>query len=158
MSDYDFDDPIYAQLQKEAAQDSRTGDHEFMVTEAKHDQWPNGQPRIRVRGVLTTAGNAKADLTLSPPPPPEEIKATISTWNSGKKRAVAQSVTMHKALASWYKTTPEKISEGDTFKVKTVLTKRNADGIGGFVRVVAFLDPKKELGAKAKKADDGVPF
>lgn len=158
MSDYDFDDPIYAQLQKEAAQDNRVGDHEFMVTDSVQDTWPDGQPRVKVRGVLTTANNAKADLTLSPPPSPEEVKSTIGTWSPGKKRAIAQSVTMHKALASWYKTTPEKISEGDTFKVKTVLTKRNADGTGGFVRVVAFLDPSKQLGAKAKKVDDGVPF
>jgi len=155
---YDFDDPIYKQLEKEASQDNRVGDHEWLVTDATEGVWPSGDKMYKLRGVLTTANNAKADVTLSPPPSPEEIKATISTWSTGKKKGVASTVAMYKELAKHYHTTPEKIGQGDTFKVKTVITRRNADGTGGFVRVVAFLDPKKEAKGNPRAEKDGVPF
>lgn len=163
MSDgngYDFDDPIYAQLEKEARQDTRVGDHEFLVAQVTHDQWPDGQPRYKIRGVLVTANNAKADVTLGATPTPEEVKAGLSVWDKKRKAGVTMGINMNRALAKFYKKSPEKISEGDTFKVTTNLSKRNPDGTGGFVRVVAFLDPSKELGAKAKgkKTDSDVPF
>ncbi len=156
-SGYDFDDPIYKQLEKEASTDNRVGEHDFLVTETTEDTWPSGDPRIKIRGMLVTANGAKADMTLSPPPSPEEIKATIDTWSSAKKKGVAGAVTMYKSLEKFYATTPDKISQGDTFRVKTVLTKRNADGTGGFVRVVAFLDPTKAAKTSNKVADS-VPF
>ncbi len=143
----DYDDAAYRELEAEAAKDDRIGDHRFMVVKVTHDTWASGDPRTKVVGNLLTAHNAKADFTLSPLPSPEVVKAEKSTWDSTKKRAIAMSVSMHRALAA-YGLTRETISEGAELNVKTAKNKE------GFVRVVAIL-PKD---GKVNKASTDVPF
>jgi len=153
---YDYTDAAYDELLKDADKDNRIGDHLFMVTKVAHDTWPSGDPRIKVSGVLQSANNAKADLTISPPPPPDVVKAESKTWEQGKKRAVAGAITMYRQLAEHYKTSPDKISEGDVYAVKTTKSKIDAEGKGGFIRIIAFL-AKDKLGAAAKAAADNAP-
>lgn len=155
---YDYTDSAYDELIKDADKDNRVGDHLWMVTKSVHDTWPSGDPRIKVTGVLTTAGNAKADLTISPPPPPDVVKAQKDTWDQGKKRAIAATVTMYRQLAEHYQTVPEKLSEGDVFAVKTTKTRVDADGKGGFIRVVAFLAKDRLDKTRAAAAADAPPF
>lgn len=155
---YDYTDAAYDELLKDADRDNRVGDHLWMVTKVVHDSWPSGDPRMKITGNLQTANNAKADLTISPPPPPDVVKAESKTWEQGKKRAIAATVTMYRQLAEHYATAPENVSEGDVFAVKTTKTKRNEDGTGGFIRVIAFLS-KDKIGAEAKAAAaDAPPF
>jgi hypothetical protein len=137
---YDYNDTAYDQLAKEAEQDNRVGDHRFLVTEVAREHWPSGDPRLKVKGNLVTANNAKADWTFSPPPPPEVISAEKQNWDQGKKRAIANAVAMVKQLADNYGVSPGKIKAGDEFLVKTNKTRIDPiTGDGGFIRVVAFL-------------------
>lgn len=155
---YDWNDDAYSDLLKDADKDNRVGDHLAMATKITHDTWPSGDPRIKVLFSLQSANNAKADLTISPPPPPDVVKAESKSWDQGKKRAIAGTITIYRQLAEHYKIDPSKISEGDVFAVKTTKTKKNDDGTGGFIRVIAFL-PKERLSADAKAAAaDAPPF
>lgn len=153
---YDFTDAAYDELLRDAEKDQRVGDHLAMVTKVTHDSWPSGDPRIKVQFSLQSANNAKADLTISPPPPPDVVKAQKATWDQGKKRAVAGAITLYRQLAEHYHTSPDKISEGDVYAVKTTKTKVEADGKGGFIRIIAFLD-KAKLSADATAAAASAP-
>lgn len=150
---YDYTDAAYDDLIKDAERDDRVGEHEFLVTGVLHDFWPSGDPRVKIRGLLLTANSAKADLTISPPPSPEEVKADMANWDSRKKRAIAGVITIYRSLATHYQTTPERITEGQTFRVRTVKTKVGPDGKGGFIRIVVFL-PK----TAPTTAQEEVPF
>lgn len=147
---YDFDDAAYRELEAEAAKDNRVGDHLFVVTDVIHDTWQSGDPRCKIKGILTTAGSAKADFTLSPPPSPEEVRKEMPTWDTAKKKAIAASVSMHKALAKLGKNI-DGLGAGDEFGVKTA---KNKDG---FIRVVAILDPAA-VKAKGTAKADHIPF
>lgn len=152
----DWNDAAYRELEKEANKDNRVGKHLFVVTEKREDTWPSGDPRVKLLGQLVTANSAKADVTLSPPPSPEEVKAESSSWDSRKKKAIAQSIAIHRNLAKFYDgKTPETIEAGDEFSVETAKNKE------GFVRVVAFL-PKGAHEAKTgegkAKNDESIPF
>jgi hypothetical protein len=159
-----YDDSAYDDLIKDAERDDRAGDHDFLVDSVVHDLWPSGDPRTKIRGVLLTANGAKADLTLSPPPPPEVVRAESSGWTAAKKKAIAGAISLYRQLAKDYAKSPDvevangltPIAEGDVFRVKTVITKRNDDGTGGFVRVIAFKS-KAEVGA-AGAAAETTPF
>lgn len=133
-------DSAYDELLKDAEMDNRVGDKNALVTTVMHDNWPSGDPRIKIGFVLTDAGNARADLTISEPPSPEVVKAEKKSWEQSKLRAIAGTVTMYRQLAQHYGTSPNAIKEGDTFRVKTVKTRRDEEtGKGGFIRVIAFL-------------------
>lgn len=149
-----YTDSAYDDLINDAARDDRAGDHDFIVNEVIHDYWEkSGDPRTKIKGQLLTANNAKADVTLSPPPPPEIVAAEKASWEPNKKKAIAGAITLYRQLATEYGKSPDAevanglspITEGDVFRVKTIVTKRNDDGTGGFVRVIAF-KPKSELG------------
>ena len=150
-----LNDSAYDDLLKDAEMDNRVGDKEALVASVVHDNWPSGDPRIKIGFVLTDARNAKADLTISPPPAPEVVKAEKASWEPGKLRAIANTVTMYRQLAQHYGTSPDAIKEGDTFRIKTVKTKRNEDGTGGFIRAVSFLPP---AGASAAPTTGGPQF
>ena len=139
MATMNLDDSAYDELLKDADTDGRLGDREALVASVTHDTWPSGDPRIKVKFVLTDARNAAADLTISPPPSPEVVKAEKASWEPGKLRAIANTVSMYRQLATNYGISPDQIKEGDVFRIKTVKTKRLPDGSGGFVRCVAFL-------------------
>ncbi len=149
-------DAAYDELLKEAEVDGRVGDKEALVASVVRDTWPSGDPRIKIGFVLTDARNAKADLTISPPPSPEVVKAEKASWEPGKLRAIANTVSMYRQCAEHYGTSPEAIKEGDTFRVKTVKTRRDEEGKGGFIRVVAFLP--KSGAAAATGSGTNVPF
>lgn len=148
MAAMQLNDAAYDDLLKDADTDGRVGDREAMVSSVVHDSWASGDPRIKIGFVLTDARNAKADLTISPLPSPEEVKAQKASWEPGKLRAIANTVSMYRQLAQHYGTTPDQIAQGDVFRIKTVKTKRNDDGTGGFIRCIAFL-PKTGAGAVA---------
>lgn len=143
---------VYDQLLRDAEVDNRVGDHDLLTQKVVHDKWPSGDPRTKITFVLLTANNAKADLTLSPPPPPEVVAAEKATWEPGKLKAIANSITLHRQLAQHYGVAVDSIKEGDRFKGKTVKTKRNDDGTGGFIRVVAFLPKDHPVGEQAAQA------
>ena len=149
-----YTDSAYDDLINDAARDDRAGDHDFIVSEVTHDYWPSGDPRTKIRGQLLTANNAKADLTISPPPPPEVVRAESKTWETGKKKAIANAVTIYRQFAEYYGKSPDAevangltpITEGDVFRVKSIVTKRDErTNTGGFVRIIA-IKPKGELG------------
>lgn len=153
MSEDNYDDAVYDAFIKSANKDNRVGDHDWIVSTVKHEAWDDGTPRIKIIGNLITANNAKADLTISPPPPKEIIASEGASWNAGKKKAIASAIQAHRNFAKFYGKTAETIVEGDLFRVKTVLTKRNLDGTGGFVRVIAILDPKAKVAAPPSDSD-----
>lgn len=150
MTNYDYDAAEYDKLINDANTDDRIGHHTVMVTRVTDDTWPSGDPRRKILFALTDV-SGKADLTISPPPSPEVVAAESKSWDRGKKKAVASTVTLYRQLKEHYQTTPEAIQEGDTFSVNIIKTKVDSDGKGGFLRVVAFL-PKGE-GAKAASSD-----
>jgi hypothetical protein len=137
--EYDYSDDAYGQLAKDAEVDDRIGDHLFLVTEVIKDRWPDGGPRLKVKGNLVTANNAKTDWTFSPPPPPDVVAAEKANWDQGKKRAISNSITMVKQLGEHYGMSPGKIKQGDEFKVKTGKRTDRNDKTKYFVSVVAFL-------------------
>lgn len=149
-----LNDSVYNELLKDAEIDKRVGDHDALVQKIVKDKWPSGDPRTKVNFVLLTANNAKADWTFSPPPPPEVVKAEKDSWEPGKLKAIANSVAMLRQLIKEYGVTIDAdgypdISEGDRFKVKTTKTRREQDGSGGFIRVIAFLAKDRPVGAEA---------
>lgn len=137
-----YDDPIYDEL----AKDDRIGSHDWYVVEVKHDTWPSGDPRTKIIGSILTAsadqGGAKpkADLTISPLPSVEVIKAESKDWTRGKRMAVSSARNIYKQLAELYKKSPdetppdglEPIAAGDVFRVHI---EKNREG---FCRVVSF--------------------
>lgn len=147
MSAMNLQDSAYDELLKDAEMDNRVGDKQALVTSVVHDNWPSGDPRMKFGFVLTDANNAKADLTLSPPPTPEEVKAQKASWEPGKLRAIAQQVSIFRQFAQHYGISPDQIKEGDTFRVKTVKTRRDEEGKGGFIRVIAVLPKAPAAGA-----------
>ena len=144
---YDWNDAAYAELESEAQRDNRLGDQTFMVTEVRQEQWPSGDPRIKVLGVLTTANNAKCDLTVSPPPAPEVVKDLMPTWEPAKKKAIAATIAIYRDMSKHYAKTPETLAAGDEVNVKIVKNKE------GYIRVAAILPP----GDLAAKADASMP-
>lgn len=148
-----YSDSAYDDLIKEADIDERVGKHQAVVVKVVHDTWESGDPRNKFGFTLLTAHNAKADLTLSPPPPPDVVAATKSTWEPGKKKAIAGAISMLRQLATHYSKRLSDIREGDTYYVQTAKTRREKDGTGGFIRVVAFLDPKTANGAAGGGGD-----
>ena len=145
---YDWNDAAYTELASEAARDDRVGDHTFMVTEVRHDEWPSGDPRIKVVGILRTAKSAKCDLTVSPPPAPEIVKEMMPTWEANKKRAIAQTIAIYRDLSKHYGKTPETLAQGDEFNCKVVKNKE------GFIRIASILPP----GEIKTKSTAATPF
>lgn len=151
--DFDLNADAYSELVTEASVDDRIGKQDFMVTEIKDGTWDEqygGGPFRELKGVLTSANNAKVSLTISPPPPPEVVAAEKATWESKKKRAVAQTISIYRQLAEHYKTNIGKIQPGDKFRVEVIKTRRDAStGRGGFLRIAAFLAPVTSNGTAA---------
>lgn len=148
----------YNDIMGELEKDTRVGDHDFMVSEVIGDTWPSGDERWKVRGVLLTAGQAKCDLQWSPPPPASVVKQEMASWDGGKKKAIAQSISLAKKLAEHYGKTVQTLKSGDVLRVKTVKTRVDANGKGGFIRVAAIL-PMDGIGkASYDKAADAPPF
>jgi len=149
-------DGVMGDLEK----DNRVGDHDFMVSEVIGDCWPSGDPRWKVKGVLLTAQQSKCDLTWSPPPPASVVKAEMAGWEGGKRKAIAQAVNIAKKLAEFYGKRIVDLKEGDVLRVKTIKTKIDSDGKGGFIRIVAIL-PKEGIGQssiEAGEAASDIPF
>lgn len=139
----DYNDEAYSELIKQADVDERVGKHNAIITKITDDTWDDGRPRRKILFSLLSAGNAKADLTVSPPPPPDVVKAESSKWEPKRRKGVAHSVTIFRQFAQHYGVNPMRVSEGDEFRVETNKTRREKDGSGGFIRVVAIL-PKAE--------------
>lgn len=138
----------------DAEKDDRVGDQDLMVSEVIEDTWASGDPRVKVKGTLLTAGQAKCDFTWSPPPPASVLKEQMATMERGKKKGIASSIELAKKLSLWYGKRVTDLKAGDVVRVKCVKNKE------GFIRVVAIL-PKTDIGkaseAVAKLSSD-VPF
>jgi hypothetical protein len=147
MTDYE----IYKEFLAEADRDDRVGDNDFTVTAKEDGTWPSGDTYTRIRGQLTTAGGAKADFNMNPLPTPEQL-AGAASWETGKKRGVAQGINMHKALEKFYGKTVETLEIGDEIRVKCVKNKE------GFIRIAAILDPNAKSAEPKAKASGAVPF
>lgn len=156
-TDLMLDSKAYDDLINEAAKDDRTGNHEAIVQKVVHDLWPSGDPRTKVTFVLITANNAKADDTLSPPPPPDVVEKEKGTWDRAKKQAISSAITKQRQLAKEYGVGIAGIKEGMRFKVKTVKTRRDDEGKGGFIRVVAYLPKDHVVGEQAAQAAAAPP-
>lgn len=146
----------YDKFLTEADKDNRVGDHDFMVSDVAHDTWPSGDPRFKVHGTLLTAYHAKCDFTWSPPPPATVLNETMASFDGNKRRAIAGAIRIAKILSEEYSKTVGTLVNGDIIRVKTVKTKIDADGKGGFIRVVAVL-PKVDVG-KTNSRESEVPF
>lgn len=149
----------YDRFVTDAAKDDAIGRHDWLVTQVTHDQWPSGDPRIKIVGqLIDVRGNnkPKADLTISPPPAPDVLEAEWADYDKGKQRAIAQSITMHKKLREYYQTSPDKIKEGDVFAVETGRARATTPGQLGFLRVVAF-HSKDKIGQAGQSHKD-IPF
>lgn len=150
-----YQDPAYDDLADEAARDNRVGKQLFMVTNVQDDKWPkSGDAFKRVSGVLTTAGNAKCEMTFSQPISPEEMKAERANWDQRKIKAIANSRAMVQSLIEHYGVNPGQIKQGDVFGVNVVKNKE------GFVRIVAIvpLDAVKADKEADTGAGEAAPF
>lgn len=144
----------YDEFLAAADKDDRVGDHDFMVGEVLAETWPSGDPRLKVKGALLTANNAKADITWSPPPPAAVLKDQATTMEGGKRKAIASAIRFAKNLAEDYGRTVEGLKVGDVLRVKVVKNKE------GFIRIVALL-PKSQIGQKSTEtgvAASSIPF
>lgn len=145
----------YDAFLRDADADNRVGDQDFLITSIDESTWPSGDKFIKVKGQLVTAGGAKADFNLNPLPTKDEL-AQASTWETGKKRGVAQGIGFHKSLEKFYQKSAETLEVGDELRVKCVKNKE------GFIRIAAILDPNIKAapgaasGAGVKKSE--IPF
>lgn len=154
MTDNAYDE--YDDFLADANRDTRIGDHEAMVLEVKSDTWPSGDARHKVYLSLLTANSAKADMTFSEVPPAAQLKAEAATMDPGKKKAIASNISLRKQLAQFYGVSkPELLASGQVINVKTVKTKVDNNGKGGFIRVVAILP--KDHGTNSAPADSAEP-
>ena len=124
---------------EDAAKDDRVGDHNFLVESVAEEAWPSGDPRFKIRGVLTTAGDSACDLTWSPPPPASVLSG--DGMERGKKRAIAMAINIAKSVENHYGKAITQLKQGDVLRVKTAKTKIEADGRGGYIRIIAVLAP-----------------
>lgn len=156
----------YADVLGDLQKDTRVGDHDFMVSDVTTGKWSDltakgsDDPYFKVNGVLLTANQAKASIQWSPPPPASVVKAQMDSWEPGKRRAIAGSITLATQLAEHYGAKFETIKVGDVYRVKTIKTKVDDAGKGGFIRIVAFL-PKDKIGQASKDAAQAaadIPF
>lgn len=147
-----YDSQAYDDLQDEASRDDRLGNQMFMVTEAQNDKWPSGDAFRRVSGVLTTARNAKADITFTQPVAADVVKSEMAGWDQKKVRAIANSRAMVKNLIEHYGVNPSEVKSGDSFAVRVVKNK------AGYIRIVAILSKDAMVkDAQESKAEE-VPF
>lgn len=161
-----YDNAAYDELLNEAKVDHRVGDHDFLVSQTISDTWESGDPRFKANGTLLTARNAKADLTWSPPPPADVVAAELArakknepgAWEPGKIKAIANSISIAKQCAQHYGIMPNQLREGAVYRVKTVKTRTEKDGTGGFIRIIAFLPPKSANGTAEGEAQPSVGF
>lgn len=155
---YNFDDPAYDDFLK----DERVGHQDFMVSAIENGTFPeSGDSYRRLKGVLTTAGNATIDYTFGQIPPPSELakQKTLNgndpeKWNDRKTAAIKSAISQARQFIQHYGKTPDEAKVGDVYRVNVI---KNKDG---YVRIVAFL-PASEIGQKsaAAGADMGtVPF
>lgn len=146
-----FDDSAYDDFLK----DDRLGHQDFMVGSIEEGEFPNtGDPYKRLKGVLTSANNAKIDYTFGSVPPPDRIKEESKTWSEEKSKAVKSTIAQGRQLIQHYGKSPDDVAVGDVFRVNVVKNKE------GYVRIVAFL-PKDEIGKKSTEAGAAmanVPF
>lgn len=153
-----LNDEAYDQLLREAEKDNRLGDHDALVSKVVLDQWDDGRPRQKVTFVLLTANNAKADLTLSQLPTPEQVKAESATWEPGRKRGVANSIAICRQLAQHYGMAIDpalgmpRFVEGTKYKVKTGKRSDKNDTSKYFVQVIAFLSKDHAVGSQVAAA------
>ena len=151
----------YDDLMDDLSKDHRLGDHDWMVSEVIEDTWESGDPRIKVQGVLLTAGQVRCDLSWSPPPSPAPTKAEIAAWTNGRRLGVRKAIEIGKKLAEYYGKAVRDLKAGDVVRVKTGKTKVNAKtGKGGFIEVQVIL-PKEQIGQASKDAAvaaSGIPF
>lgn len=150
-----YNNSAYDALVDEASKDSRVGDHDFLVTKRVEDTWPSGDPRLKLSGQLITARNAKADLTWSPPPPPEVWAAEKATNDPGKNRAIANAVTLARQAFKHYQKGITQFQEGEVIRVKTGKSRTDADGKGGFIRIIAILPKAGETNGSAPAGNPG---
>lgn len=150
---FDVNNSAYDEILNDAKVDNRVGDHEAVVVKAVNDNWKSGDARTKLQFVLKTANDAKADLTWSPPPPPEVYAAEKASWDRAKLQGVASGLTIGRQLLEHYGTLPHKVKEGDRFRVKTAKNKE------GFIRVIAFLPKDAAVGnANGAAAPPSSPF
>lgn len=151
---FDFGAEAYDNLIAEADRDDRVGDHRFLVTEVNRGKWPDGQPQLKVKGVLVTADNAKTDWTFSPPPSAETLASGVKMEKKMQK-AIASAITMARQLTEHYTKTPGQIKAGDEFNVKTVKTRYDEKTQkGGFIRIIAFLPKDAAVGGQGASGGD----
>jgi hypothetical protein len=129
--------------------DTKVGKHDFEVTEIVLGAWPDGRERYTFRGVLTTAGMAKTDLTLSPP----ESAAVIKEEPDEKRRMAMLINARNVKRLEDAGFTLEGIKEGDTMHVRTARDKPREGYDVGFVRVREVLGKAKN----SEAADKSIP-
>lgn len=153
-----FSDAAYDELLEEAKIDDRVGEGNAIITKITDDLWPSGDPRRKVLFSLLFAANARADLTVGTVPSPEQVREEKSTWDSKKKKAIASTINIYKQFAEHYGVNPMSgLREGQEYRVKTVKTRQEKDGSGGFIRVIAIL-PKAGSANGSASASGGPGF
>jgi hypothetical protein len=154
-----YNDQAYKDFMDDAAKDDRVGKHDAIVSKVVADTWESGDPRHKITFNLLSAGNSKADLTWSPPPPIEELmklKEDKSQESRGKKKAIANAIAIAQQAAQHYSKSVPDFREGDRVRVQTVKTKVDKDtNTGGFIRVIALLPLGAENGGAPASSGPG---
>lgn len=141
----------YDDFINEAERDDRVGDHDAVVTEVLSETWPSGDPRYKVVIALTTAGNAKSEITFNEKPSVEQLAAIKASGDRKKIRGVGMGLNLYKALVQHYGLAhPKQFQVGQKVRVKNVKNKE------GFIRTVALLPTGSGAAAEAKNEE--VPF
>lgn len=152
MSDTDFDFSGYEQLFKEADKDNLVGKHNFMVTGTPIlGAWDDGRDRYDINGVLTDVGSMKFSFSVSALDTPQQIRDEI---DPKIKRSKILNATHWAALAK-LGLRPDKLKDGDEFRVDLYREKPKAGYDKGFLRLRQIVGP---VGAAESGKDDHIPF
>lgn len=138
----DYSSDAYKKFLDDADKDDRLGDQDFLVTEKTAGTFPNSGDRYwKLSGVLSSARNAKFNMTFGVPP----SEAELATLPSERKRGAALTIRLLSDLRTHYGVSPASIEEGTTIRVK--VDKDKVDKATGqyYLRGVA-IKPKGEIG------------
>lgn len=144
----DYSSDAYKKFLDDADRDDRLGDQDFLVTEKSRGAFPSGDPYFKLNGVLSSARNAKFNITFGVPPTPEQLP----TLPAERRRGAALTIKLLKELREYYNVSPATIEEGTTIRVKVGKDKEDKETKQYYLRAVD-IKPKSEIG----KANGAAP-
>lgn len=147
---------IWDDLDKQASEDVRIGNHDFVVDKITEGEWEPGRAYRELDGRLITGDNMNIRQRFNVTPDEAVVAAQISGWDQRTKRSVNLSHQNDETLKKEYGVTLAEIKEGDTFRVKTDYETDKKDKEKKYVKIIKFLPKTASLSSNGNTSD--VPF